>query len=226
MKAFCRSLRTLGVLALFLVSGLARGQEISLTLRSVPVSKAITEIQKASGYSIVVKSDDLDMSATVSLSIENESVESAISKVFAPQPVDISVSGKNISISRRQPLPAAPVAGAQTVRGVVRDENGEPLMSAAVQVKGKGGQGVITGLDGDYEIAAGPSGQCSPRSPCIPSVHPLPASLSASLSASPLRPLCVPSVRPLPVLPRRKPGRISCRREPTAAKGAGTRNGR
>ena len=157
MKVFSRSLRTLGVLALFLISGLARGQEISLTLRSVPVSKAITEIQKASGYSIVVKSDDLDMSATVSLTIENESVESAISKVFAPQPVDISVSGKNISISRRQPQPSAPAPGAQMVRGVVRDENGEPLMSAAVQVKGKGGQGVITGLDGDYEIAAGPS---------------------------------------------------------------------
>ena len=44
------------------------------------------------------------------------------------------------------------VAGAQTVvRGVVTDANGEPLMGAGVFVKGTT-IGVVTGLDGDYEI--------------------------------------------------------------------------
>lgn len=157
MSVFYRLLRTMAAAAAFLLPQMMAGQDINLTLRSVPISKAITEIQKASGYSIVVKSDDLDMSGTVSLSFENESVQSAISRVFAPQQVEIEIHGKNISVSRKKPQITPPVAEKPLVRGVVRDENGEPLMSAAVQVKGKGGQGVVSGLDGDYEIAASAS---------------------------------------------------------------------
>ena len=49
-------------------------------------------------------------------------------------------------------LGIAAVAMAQTtVRGVVTDETGEPLMGAGVFVKGTT-VGVVTGLDGDYEI--------------------------------------------------------------------------
>ncbi len=158
MKVFQRIIREAALVWLLFCPLLLRGQEISLTLRSVPISKALTEIQKASGYSIVVKSDDLDISRKVSLTLENESVQSAISRVFAPQSVDITVSGTNISVSRKHvPTPPPAAVASPTVKGMVRDENGEPLMSAAVQVKGHGNQGVITGLDGEYEIEASAS---------------------------------------------------------------------
>ena len=39
-----------------------------------------------------------------------------------------------------------------TIRGVVTDESGEPLMGAGVFVEGTT-IGVVTGLDGDYEIS-------------------------------------------------------------------------
>ncbi|MBR0224023.1 MAG: carboxypeptidase-like regulatory domain-containing protein, partial [Bacteroidales bacterium] len=42
-------------------------------------------------------------------------------------------------------------AAQTTVRGVVKDDTGEPLMGAGVFVKGTT-IGVVTGLDGDYEI--------------------------------------------------------------------------
>ncbi|MBO4340683.1 MAG: STN domain-containing protein, partial [Bacteroidales bacterium] len=132
MSVTNRLIRAFACLALLFLPGLLSGQEISFNLRSVPVSKALTEIQKASGYSIVVKSDDLDLTRLVTLSIENESVSSAISRVFAPQQVEISVSGKNISVSRKvSQTPSAQNQDPPKVRGVVRDESGEPLLSAA-----------------------------------------------------------------------------------------------
>ena len=143
---------------MLLASAVLNAQNISLSLRSVPVSKAITEIQKASGYSIVVKSDGLDLSRQVSVNAENEDIRTVIGNVFAGQDVEVTVSGKNISVIKKEhPLPTPPVHDRGIVSGTVRDENGQPLMSAAVQIKGKGGQGVITGLDGDYEIEAGPA---------------------------------------------------------------------
>ena len=42
----------------------------------------------------------------------------------------------------------------QTVKGTVVDENGEPVIGASVVIAGKQGQGVITGLDGNYTIQA------------------------------------------------------------------------
>ena len=155
MSVTNRLIRAIACLALLFLPGLLSGQEISLNLRSVPVSKALTEIQKASGYSIVVKSDDLDLTRQVTLSIENESVSSAISRVFAPQQVEISVSGKNISVSRKvSKTPSAQNQDPPKVRGIVRDESGEPLLSAAVQIKGKSTSGVVTDMDGAFEIEA------------------------------------------------------------------------
>ena len=80
---------------MLLASAVLNAQNISLSLRSVPVSKAITEIQKASGYSIVVKSDGLDLSRQVSVNAENEDIRTVIGNVFAGQDVEVTVSGKN-----------------------------------------------------------------------------------------------------------------------------------
>ena len=79
---------------MLLASAVLNAQNISLSLRSVPVSKAITEIQKTSGYSIVVKSDGLDLSRQVSVNAENEDIRTVIGNVFAGQDVEVTVSGK------------------------------------------------------------------------------------------------------------------------------------
>ena len=94
---------------MLLASAVLNAQNISLSLRSVPVSKAITEIQKTSGYSIVVKSDGLDLSRQVSVNAENEDIRTVIVNVFAGQDVEVTVSGKNISVIKKEhPLPTPP----------------------------------------------------------------------------------------------------------------------
>lgn len=61
---------------------LSYGQSITLNLRNTTVSRAVTEIQKIYGYSVVVKPDGLDMERAVSVSLSGEDVKAALTKIF------------------------------------------------------------------------------------------------------------------------------------------------
>ena len=118
---------------------LSYGQNISLNLRNTTVSRAVTEIQKLYGYSVVVKPDGLDMERQISVSIAGEDVKEAITKIFTGQSVDVEVNGRNVSV-KKQIRQSSPVSKAE-IKGVIRDELGEPLIGASVLIKGK--QGLI-----------------------------------------------------------------------------------
>ena len=144
------TVRWLMLPALLLVSfTLSFGQNITLNLRNTTVSRAVTEIQKIYGYSVVVKPDGLDMERVVSVSLSGEDVKVALAKIFAGQPVDVEVNGRNVSIMKQvTPSPQKDIAA--DIKGIIRDENGEPLIGASVLLKGKQGEGTITDFDGAY----------------------------------------------------------------------------
>jgi len=149
-------IRVLLFLTALLTSWAAFGQNVSLSLRNVPLEKAIAEIQKVSGFSVVVKSDGLDMGRNVTLNVSDEDISSVIRKAFAGQDVDIVVSGSNISVSKRV-VASVNQAKKFVVSGTVKDENGEPLMGTSILVKGMTGVGVITDLDGHYSLEVDPT---------------------------------------------------------------------
>lgn len=151
------TVRWLMLPALLLVSfTLSFGQNITLNLRNTTVSRAVTEIQKIYGYSVVVKPDGLDMERVVSVSLSGEDVKVALAKIFAGQPVDVEVNGRNVSIMKQvTPSPQKDIAA--DIKGIIRDETGEPLIGASVLLKGKQGEGTITDFDGAYSLRALPS---------------------------------------------------------------------
>ena len=84
--------RLLVLSVLFLSSfTVSQGQNISLNLRNTTVSRAVTEIQKIYGYSVVVKPDGLDMEKNVTVSVSDADVKTALARIFVGQPVDIEV---------------------------------------------------------------------------------------------------------------------------------------
>ena len=135
---------------------LSYGQNITLNLRNTTVSRAVTEIQKMYGYSVVVKSDGLDMERVVSVSLSGEDVKGALTKIFAGQPVDVEVNGRNVSIMK-QASPSPQKDSAVDIKGIIKDEAGEPLIGASVLIKGKQGEGTITDFDGAYNLRVLPS---------------------------------------------------------------------
>lgn len=124
-------------------------QDIDFKLKDVTVQNAVMELQKKFGYSVAVKSTELDMSKIISVDMKDKDVKDVVAAIFAGQNADISISGKNIIVAKA--MPSEPVKNI-TVKGVVKDETGTPVIGAAVFQKGDNKNGVVTGLDGDYVI--------------------------------------------------------------------------
>ena len=158
MRLFSKAgLRCMSLSLLMLISFGAAGQNITLNLRNTPVSRAVTEIQKMYGYSVVIKSDGIDLSRQITLSAQDEDIRTVMSKIFAGQDVVIEVDGKNVSVASAPKANASQAVQNETfgVNGKVTDETGEPLMGAGVMVKGRPGVGAVTDLEGRYSITAG-----------------------------------------------------------------------
>jgi len=154
MMRFSKYLGLTLVSVMLLFAAELNAQQAGITLKDVPLSKAITEIQKSTGYSVVVKAEGLDLSRTISLTINADDPKAAVGQLFAGQDVDITLNDKTVIVSRK--LVSAPTQDNQPiVKGTIRDEQGEPMATATVQIKGRPGQGVIADLDGRYEIPAG-----------------------------------------------------------------------
>lgn len=126
----------------------AYAQSIDLRLRNVTVQTAVMELQKKYGYSVAVKSNELDMTRPVSINVTGKTVQEVVAEIFAGQDIDVIVTGKNIIVAKAKN--DAPVR--ITVKGIVTDDSGQPAIGAAVFEKGNSGNGVVTGLDGEYEI--------------------------------------------------------------------------
>ena len=139
------------VLGMMMWLGLSvSAQSIDFRLKDVTVQTAVMELQKKYGYSVAVRSNELDMSRTITVDIKGKTVEEVVAAIFSGQNVDVTVSGKNITVAKAKPV--APAKNI-TVTGVVIDDTGLPVIGAAVFQKGSTSNGVITGLDGDYSIS-------------------------------------------------------------------------
>ena len=145
------TLKRLGlVFGLMMWLGLsASAQSINLKLNDVTVQTAVMELQKKYGYSVAVRSNELDMSQIISVDVKGNTVEEVVAAIFSGQNIEVTVSGKNITVAKAKP--AAPVKNI-TVSGIVKDDTDQPVIGAAVFQKGSTSNGVITGLDGDYTI--------------------------------------------------------------------------
>lgn len=144
------------VLGGLLLSLSVMAQSVSLNLVNVTVKKAITELKEKSGYSFVYVSNDIDTQRIIS--VKANDLPSAINQIIEGQDLTYEIQGKNIIISKKLPQTITGTGLTKTVKGYVLDEKGEPLPGATVQV-GNTSRGVLTDLDGAYEIQVAPTEQ-------------------------------------------------------------------
>ena len=73
---------------------------VTMTLRNVTVKQAIVDLQKNTGYSVVIYAKDVDMNRRVSVDARNEKVANVVGQILAGQDVDYEVNGKTIVVSQ------------------------------------------------------------------------------------------------------------------------------
>ena len=121
-------------------------RKISLQMENATVENILNEIERQTDYLFVCES--LDMSRRMSVDLKDKSVEEALSHIFDGTGVSWKVTGSNIYLF---PKTENKDRVSDIVTGTVLDNFGEPLIGAAVLVKGTT-IGAGTDLDGKFEF--------------------------------------------------------------------------
>lgn len=147
------------VFALIMISVLQAGakslaQVVSIHERNISLGKALTLIEKESGYHFIYdnKLEQLK-SRRISVDVNKGSVTTVLDKCLAGLPVTYTIEQQTIAlkVTDEPVISAADRPVEQTVTGTVTDENGKPFPGVSVMIKGTN-TGVATNGDGKYSV--------------------------------------------------------------------------
>lgn len=131
----------LALLCLYLFSDL-RGQTISLNVKDEKITKVFTSIEQQTSIRFVYTTEGISKAKNVTLTLDRASVELALEKLFAGQPLLYSRDGQYVAVKAKPPVttptstPAKPVVPNEPliIRGTIIDESQLPVAGAVVQI--------------------------------------------------------------------------------------------
>jgi TonB-linked SusC/RagA family outer membrane protein len=139
----------------FVISSTLKGQDvkISLEVKNTPLSTVLNQIETKSGYSFLVRSNDVDLTELVSINVVNKSVNEILAKLFEKNNIKFEVSGKSISIFKPQNLlkQTRSIVGTKKISGIVIESSGIPIIGASIFVKGSS-IGAVSNFDGKFSL--------------------------------------------------------------------------
>ena len=78
--------------------------KLSIQQRSVALSRVFYEIEKQTGYSFLVRNNDINMNEKVSIDVKNKSVEEVLEMLFVGKNIRYKVEGEHISVYKPQQI--------------------------------------------------------------------------------------------------------------------------
>lgn len=106
----------LASLLAMVISLSASALEIDLKLHNVTVREAIAALNKMENWSIIVNSDEIDLSRKVSVDAAGASINDVLDQIFVGQNVTYVINGSSVSITGHQAAPKAEGPAKITVR--------------------------------------------------------------------------------------------------------------
>lgn len=130
--------------------------QISLEVKDVTVEYVLNEIEAMSNYHFLYNHKLVDVDRKVSLSVDEENIDSVLTRLFEGTDVSYQMSGKQIVLARKSLIGNGNVSSgrqqqAQIVTGIITDKTGEPVIGANIIVKGTT-NGTISGMDGRFSL--------------------------------------------------------------------------
>lgn len=146
--------------AFLMLLGIAVGfnvfaQGIDLKLGRASVQEAITELNRSTNYSIIVNSNDVDLSRKVDIDVTDATIETVLDRIFEGQKVSYVINGRKIAVTsdKSDSSNSQAVYEPVIVKGRILDRQGLPIIGASVSEKGAAQiNGAVTDLDGNFTI--------------------------------------------------------------------------
>ena len=105
---------------------------INLEFTDIPLSEAISRIEKSSKYTFFYDAKQTDLTRRVSLRAKQLPISAALRQMLAPTGLNFTISARQIAL-----IPAArkAPAGSRTITGTVNDSHELPLAGVAVTLE-------------------------------------------------------------------------------------------
>ncbi len=115
----------------------------------VSVKQAIATLKDKSGYSFVYEMNDLDLNKKVD--VNATTLSESIQQILNGQQVNYEIKGNTVIVKHQGVTKDQKENATHTVSGIVKDENGLPIIGATVKVRGAQ-MGVVTDIDGKFSL--------------------------------------------------------------------------
>lgn len=134
----------------------AQKATVNLEMRNQTVKEVLDEIEEQSDFSFFFNIKHVDLDRKVSVVAKKSDIFKVLETVFAGTDVRYSVVDRKIILSTESvSVPSVQQQNKKTVSGIVKDENGEPVIGANVVEKGTT-NGTVTNMDGKYTLTVAP----------------------------------------------------------------------
>lgn len=124
---------------------------ITVNFSKIPLSEAISRVEKVSAYTFFYDAAQVDLKQKVSLNVQNATANQAMDAMLKGTDIRYEVTNTQIAL---YPLKKSETASGKqiTIKGQVIDNLGEPVIGANIIEEGTS-NGVITDIDGNYTLA-------------------------------------------------------------------------
>lgn len=129
----------------------AQNATVNLKMQNQTVQTVLDEIENQSEFSFFFNTKHVDLNRKVSIDAENSDIFKVLDHIFSGTNVKYSVVDKKVILSTELVLLPSVSQNKKTVSGIVKDENGEPIIGANVIEKGTA-NGTVTDMDGKYTL--------------------------------------------------------------------------
>lgn len=122
---------------------------VSIEANMLQTKDVIKLIEEQTDYLFVYNHEKVDLSGKVSLKARNKTVAEVLNKIFGNSDIVYAMEGSNILLMKKS---SSLQQVTKSVKGVVKDQFGEPVIGANVIEKGTT-NGTVTDLNGEYLLS-------------------------------------------------------------------------
>lgn len=132
------------------LSAQVQEKKITINFSNIPLSEAMSRIEKSTGYTFFYDAAQVNVKQKVSLNSKNELISKALNKMLRPLGLSYEITNTQIAVFNKK---KAALGANVKVRGKIVDETGEGVIGANIIVEGTT-NGTITDFDGNFELEA------------------------------------------------------------------------
>lgn len=130
----------------------AHSVQFTFSVSNSTVKEVLNRIENESEFVFVYYEDTFDPSHKVTVNASGKEINEVLDEVFAGQGVSYEINDRQV-VLKKETASVSTVSQEGSIRGLITDGDGNPIIGATVQVKGRT-DGVITDIDGRYIIKA------------------------------------------------------------------------